>query len=164
MCTLCTQPVYRFSLCQKHWKLEQQDKYHCTWYHCLNPVFSLTLCRTHYRTASVSCAHPTCTKPSFCRQVCRSHYYKQQFTPLQLCKHCDKSVYMEKVCFYHFTWRNCTSCDTTVFSQGLCQKHYMQQWRQSSAKRGATINNETRPDSEATNPAKTCHMPVIHSS
>jgi hypothetical protein len=130
MCSLCNLPIYRFSLCREHWKLDQQDKYHCTWNRCLNPVFSLTLCRTHYRAAYVSCAHPHCKKSSFCKQVCKYHYYKKQLLPLKICQYCDKQVYMDNVCFYHFTWRTCSSCDTKIFSKGLCQKHYMKQWRQ----------------------------------
>ena len=167
MCSLCTLPIYRFSLCREHWKLDQQDKYHCTWNRCLNPVFSLTLCRTHYRAAYVSCAHPHCNKPSFCKQVCKYHYYKKQLLPLKICQYCDKSVYMDNVCFYHFTWRTCSSCNTKIFSKGLCQKHYMKQWRQRSSddsNNGATANNDRTPDIDRTNPAKICHIPETQSS
>jgi len=166
MCSLCNLPIYRFSLCREHWKLDQKDKYHCTWNKCLNPVFSLTLCRTHYRAAYVSCAHPTCNKSSYCKQVCRYHYYKKQFLPLKICQYCDKQEYMDNVCFYHFTCRKCSACDARVFSNGLCQKHYMKEWRQrsSSLNRGATTNKDTTPDIDATNPAKICHMPEIQSS
>jgi hypothetical protein len=138
--------------------------YHCTWHKCERPIFSLTLCRGHYRAAHVKCLWPNCDRPSFCKQVCRYHYRKKMFLPLATCSQCDRSAYMSGKCFYHFTHRSCVQCGRRVFSKRLCRRHYMRVWRENHANRGSTTNIDSIPETTATTPDATHHIPVNHSS
>ncbi len=138
--------------------------YHCTWHGCNRPIFSLTLCRTHYRAANVTCVLEGCQRPSFCKQVCSYHYRKNMIPSQVHCQDCERPLYMNGKCFYHFTERACILCGNTVFSKQLCQAHYMSERRQLRKTKGATANMDTRPDTIATTPVMTNHIPEIQSS
>lgn len=140
--------------------------YHCTWHKCSRPIFSLTLCRGHYRAAHVSCLWSECQRPSFCKQVCAYHYRKKMIPEPLLCHHasCQRPMYMSGSCFYHFTSRTCIQCGRRVFSKRLCRRHYMRMWRENHANKGSTTSSDTTPDTNATTPEATHHIPLNHSS
>lgn len=137
-CKICENKIYRMRLCKVCYIADKKQKFHCTYSRCYRPVFALTLCQRHFKMYKSSCL--LCSKKIHCRDLCRKHYQDYLDDKISVerpvCKHCNKYVFVDKLCLFHFKQQYDTcmmvGCGKKIHKKGLCCSHYFKHRRASN--------------------------------